>query len=193
MEPRIIAAAVRRFAGLGLDIVKVGLFPGGDPDGCLHALAAAAADGQRIVLVMFADRQPDFSMIERARQAGLTGIMLDTADKRGGGLREHLAQGRLESFVDRARAAGLVTGLAGSLAESDIPALLPLRPDYLGFRGALCRAGRTSGLDAARVRAVCARVRGAAAASAATAAAGAQRAAHSRVAAVPETSAAKST
>ena len=35
----------------------------------------------------------------------------------------------------------LLFGLAGSLREDDIEPLLPLRPDYLGFRGALT-AGR---------------------------------------------------
>lgn len=197
MEPATIAAAVERAGATGVDIVKVGLFPGGDREGCLLALAEAARQGRRIVLVMFADQEPDFSLIERGRDLGHVGIMLDTADKRGGGLRRHLDEARLAEFVARVRAAGLLCGLAGSLALADIPALLPLRPDYLGFRGALCRDGRTTAVDPARVRAVCAAVRGAGAAQpaavrAAIAAAGAQRAAHSRTAAGPETSAAKS-
>ena len=33
---------------------------------------------------------------------------------------------------------GLLTGLAGSLEAADVPRLLLLAPDYLGFRGALC-------------------------------------------------------
>jgi uncharacterized protein (UPF0264 family) len=193
MQPEVIAAAVARIAALGVDIVKVGLFSGGDRAGCLAALGAEATRGRRIVLVMFADQQPDFSVIERARDLGLAGVMLDTAEKQGGGLRDHLDSARLSEFVTRTRAAALLCGLAGSLRLEDIPALLPLRPDYLGFRGALCQAGRTGTLDPARVRAVCAAVRAQpAAASAATAAAGAQRAAHSHASAVPETSAAKS-
>lgn len=197
MEPGRIAAAVSRTAALGVDIVKVGVFPGGDPEGCLAVLADAAGQGRRIVLVMFADLGPDFALVERARDLGLAGVMLDTAEKGGGGLRRHLGPDRLASFVDRARSAGLLTGLAGSLAVSDIPALLPLRPDYLGFRGALCRGGRSGSLDQARVRAVCAAVRAeaapSAAASTATAAAGAQRAAHSRRSGAPATRLAKST
>jgi uncharacterized protein (UPF0264 family) len=193
MIPATLAAAVARTAALGVDIVKVGVFPGGDLDACLAALGAEAAKGTSIVAVMFADRQPDFATIERARASGLAGVMLDTADKRGGGLRQHLPFERLAEFVERARAARLVTGLAGSLRLEDVPALLPLRPDYLGFRGALCRDGRTGALEADRVRAVCAAVRGAAAVSAATAAAGAQRAAHSRTFRDPLTRLAKST
>jgi uncharacterized protein (UPF0264 family) len=197
MEPQPIAEAVDRVGGLGVDIVKVGLFPGGDRDGCLAALGAAAARGLRLVLVMFADQQPDFALIARARDFGLAGVMLDTADKSAGGLRTHLSDTQLAAFVSRAQAAGLLTGLAGSLAEADIPALLPLAPDYLGFRGALCRGGRAMALDAARVRAVCAAVRGAdqsgsAAVSAAIAAAGAQHAAQPQTSRGPLTRAAKS-
>lgn len=196
MDAARVAGAVARIGDLGVDIVKAGLFPGGDRGGCLAALGAAASRGRRLVLVMFADRQPDFALIERCRDLGLAGVMLDTADKAAGGLRRHLDGGQLAAFVARAKAAGLLTGLAGSLAIDDIPALLPLAPDYLGFRGALCRAGRVSGLDPARLDAVCTAVHGGrgqpAAISKATAAAGAQRAAQSRVSGGPSTSAAKS-
>lgn len=188
MEAALVDAAVARMAGLGVDIVKVGIFGGGDCDGCLAALGRHAQAGVRLVAVLFADQHPDFGLVERARMLGLTGIMLDTADKKGGGLRRHLSQSQLAEFVTRAHAAELLCGLAGSLGAADIPALLPLRPDYLGFRGALCRAGRTTALDPVLVREIAAAVRGAdqprsMAASTATAAAGAQRAAHSQASA----------
>jgi hypothetical protein len=43
----------------------------------------------------------------------------------------------------------MISGLAGSLRLADIPLLLPLAADYLGFRGALCEGGeRVEGLSA---------------------------------------------
>ncbi len=49
----------------------------------------------------------------------------------------------------------MTAGLAGSLEEPDIPRLLVLAPDLLGFRGALCGpGGRGAALDLGRVRAV---------------------------------------
>lgn len=198
MQAEIVSAAVAATAGLGVDIVKVGLFADGDREGCLKALGAHAARGIRLVAVMFADQRPDLALVERARDLGLYGVMLDTADKRGGGLRRHLDNLQLAEFVRRARAARLICGLAGSLQLADIPALLPLKPDYLGFRGALCSAGRTSALDPMLARAVYAAMSGtdqpaSPAANTATAAAGAQRAAHSRISARPPTRLAKST
>jgi uncharacterized protein (UPF0264 family) len=194
MQPALLAHAVAGIGDVGVDIVKVGIFPGGDAPGSLVALGRVAARGPGVVIVLFADRGPDFGLIEHAARAGLTGVMLDTADKGAGGLRAHLDDAHLLRFVARAREAGLVCGLAGSLRIDDVPALHALGADYLGFRGALCRESRTGTLDAERVRAVCAAVQGAEdAASAATATAGAQRAAHSRSSAPPSTRLAKST
>ena len=92
----------------------------------------------------------------------------------------------------------MLSGLAGSLGLADIAPLARHAPDYLGFRGALCKDGRTSTLDPERVRTVRTAIDQAAghqpsAARIATADAGAQRAAHSRVAGSPSTRLAKST
>jgi uncharacterized protein (UPF0264 family) len=196
MQPALVAERVAAIATLGVDFVKIGLYPDGDPAGCLAALGGLARRGTRVVVVLFADRQPDFSWIERVAKAGLAGIMLDTADKQGGGLRRHLSDGRLGDFVRRARDRGLITGLAGSLRLADIEPLRRLAPDYLGFRGALCAGGRGGTIDAAAIRAVRRALgspQAAAAISAAMHAAGAQRAAHSQSAASPVTRLAKST
>jgi uncharacterized protein (UPF0264 family) len=198
MQPRVVADAAARIAGLGVDIVKVGFFPGGDPEACIAALGQLAAGGARIVAVLFADTAPDFSLIDRLCDASFAGAMLDTADKRAGSLRRHMDDDRLGDFVDRVRRAGMISGLAGSLALDDVAPLRRLRPDYLGFRGALCSAGRTSALDVARVRKVRGAIDGAtgyqeSVARIATAVAGAQRAAHSLAAASPLTRSTKST
>jgi len=198
MRPRMVADAVARIADLGVDIVKVGLFAGGDAIACIAALAEQAARGTRIVAVLFADQAPDFAVIDRLHEAGFAGAMLDTADKRAGGLRRHLGDVLLGGFIERVSRRGMLSGLAGSLSLADVAPLARHGPDYLGFRGALCAAGRMSALDPARVRAVRAAIDQAAdhhpsAARIATAAAGAQRAAHSLVGASPSTRLEKST
>lgn len=154
MQPEILLAAADATAAAGVDIVKIGFFAGGDHDRCARALGRLAGAGTRLVAVMMADARPDFGLVPRLAEAGFHGVMLDTADKAAGGLRRHLDDAALAGFVAAARSAGLLTGLAGSLGVADIVPLARLAPDYLGFRGALCRAGRTSGLDPARFAAV---------------------------------------
>ncbi len=147
MEPAGLVTAARATAATGVAYVKVGFFAGGDHAACAEALAAVAADGARLVAVLMADQRPDLDLLPRLAAAGFAGAMLDTADKRAGGLRRHMGDTALARFVVTAQAQGLLCGLAGSLGLADIPPLAALGPDYLGFRGALCRGDRTGSLD----------------------------------------------
>jgi len=148
MEPATVVPAAREMAATGVDFVKIGLFPGGDWTGSIDALAPLAADGVRLVAVLFGDRAPDLEWLPRLAQAGFSGAMLDTMDKARGSLTAICPPGYLRDFVALVRNHGMLCGLAGSLRSTDIPPLLELAPDYLGFRGALCHGHRrTSGLD----------------------------------------------
>jgi dihydroneopterin aldolase len=146
MHPETIGEAVLETAACGVDYVKFGLFPDGDARRCLVALRPLALRVSLIV-VLFADRLPDFDAVAAAANMGAAGLMLDTADKGSGSLRAHLDPRRLANFVMEAKSHGLTVGLAGSLTAADVPLLLPLAPDLLGFRGALCCGSRAASLD----------------------------------------------
>ncbi|WP_454016352.1 (5-formylfuran-3-yl)methyl phosphate synthase [Azospirillum sp. Marseille-Q6669] len=156
MDPAAVAGRVAETSASGVDYVKIGLFPSGDPAGCVAALAPEARSGARIVAVLFADLWTDpGTLLPDIARAGLAGAMLDTAGKGSGGLLRHKTKEELARFLVQARSHGLLTGLAGSLRLDDIPALLPLAPDYLGFRTALCAgADRGGALDPAALAAV---------------------------------------
>jgi dihydroneopterin aldolase len=148
MMPAEMLAAAERTAVTGVNFVKAGFFSAPTQVACAHALTPLA---RRIplVAVLFADLEPDFTLIARLAECSFAGVMLDTARKNSGPLLRHLDLAALADFVRRSRAVGLFTGLAGSLREADVGTLLALDPDYLGFRGALCaEAERTSTLDA---------------------------------------------
>lgn len=150
-----LAAIIEAMAETGVDYVKVGLFPWQDVGAYVDALTRAADYGVAVIAVLFADQPRDDAMLDRLSGRDIAGVMLDTAGKDGRSLRDHLSDGQLRGFIERARGNGLLTGLAGSLRESDIAPLLRLQPDYLGFRGALCKAGqRIDRLDAAAYRRV---------------------------------------
>jgi len=154
LRPSVVTAAVESTAADGVDIVKIGVFPGA-VEATWAALQPLARGGLRLVAVVFADQAPDLvELPKRCAEAGFFGVMLDTADKAAGPLTAHLDPEALAAFVGRARGLGLASGLAGSLRLDDIPSLAPIGADYLGFRSALTIAGRSSGLDAAALRAV---------------------------------------
>ncbi|MBI1207532.1 MAG: hypothetical protein GC191_09630 [Azospirillum sp.] len=150
------AAAAQEMAATGVDFVKLGFFGGGPPGAILAALRPVAESGARLVGVLFADRPPPRGGVGVFAGTSLAGLMLDTTDKTEGSLRDCLHDATLGIFVSTTRRWNLLVGLAGSLSVDDIPALLPFRPDYLGFRGALTAGDRSAALDVtalARVRA----------------------------------------
>jgi (5-formylfuran-3-yl)methyl phosphate synthase len=147
MQPLIIYRAVEAMAAAGVDYVKVGLFPDQGREECIRALASLARL-TKVVGVMFADSGADVSLVPLMAESGFSGVMLDTANKGNRRLLDHADVASLDAFVRACRDQGLLSGLAGSLEAPDVPRLLMLAPDYLGFRGALCAAhDRKAGLD----------------------------------------------
>ncbi|OAI01146.1 (5-formylfuran-3-yl)methyl phosphate synthase [Methylomonas methanica] len=152
MQPELILPAVQAMAATGVNYVKIGFFPGGDWQTCIAGLQTLAEHGVALVAVLFADTRPDFSIIDVLAKAGFRGVMLDTADKQLGSLTRLMTLDELQMFVDKVASLGLLSGLAGSLRADDVAGLVPLSPDYLGFRGALCREhSRTAQLDVAQI------------------------------------------
>ncbi|MGE0386447.1 MAG: (5-formylfuran-3-yl)methyl phosphate synthase [Gammaproteobacteria bacterium] len=151
-----IHSRVAALVECGVDIVKVGIAVGQSRgDDVLDALRASIRNGAAIVVVLAADDGVDPRVLPALAAAGVAGAMLDTRDKTRGSLRDCVPEAELDAFVARARALGLVVGLAGSLRHRDIAPLLALGPDYLGFRGLLCAGARRAGvLDARAVAAV---------------------------------------
>ena len=133
---------IESMAATGVDIIKIGIFGKGINSTVLKMLHTFSKRNIRIVLVFFAEdlhENPDFSSLAGI---GITGVMVDTRNKKTGTLRQKISDNRLSEFVTSARKAGLMSGLAGSLGLEDVFPLLQMRPDYLGFRGALCRHSR---------------------------------------------------
>jgi uncharacterized protein (UPF0264 family) len=160
MVPEVVAKAVASMAATGVDYVKIGFFPGGDWVGVVEDLRPLVQAGTRLVAVLFGDCAPELHWVAALAGAGFTGAMLDTADKAKGSLREVCEPEFLRDFVAEARGRGLLCGLAGSLRAGDIPSLLALQPDYLGFRGALCGGNRTGAVDSELTQRIQGLVRG---------------------------------
>lgn len=153
-----IPSRVRAVAQAGLDYAKVGLFAQRPSLALLAAMGRASAMGTKVIAVCFAEAPPDANDIARLADCGLAGLMLDTASKEGPPLCELLPTADLRVFVQAVKARGLLCGLAGRLSLSDIPDLLPLGADYLGFRSALCGGlGREAAVDGEAARRLVAR------------------------------------
>ena len=125
------------FAAAGAALVKVGF--SGIASTAVAALLEAAVrgasaapvtrDGHHIgcgvVAVAYADAarvmslQPD-ALVAVAASAGASGVLLDTADKNGPGLRGLIAPNALARWVEAAHEAGLTVAVAGKLTADDL-------------------------------------------------------------------------
>ena len=158
--PALTAALLQRVAltaACGVDYVKVGVRPGAGASALLHALAACRA---QVVPVLIADDGLDPALCTQTLALPFSAVMLDTSDKQAGSLLARVAQRELQVFILAARASGQLVGLAGALRHDDLPALQRLAPDFAGFRSAVCAGDRTQALDAGRVQALRAQLRG---------------------------------
>ena len=154
MEPAGIVRAASALADAGVDYVKVALFAEPGREECIRALSTLARR-VKLVGVMFADQGFDVGLVPLLAESGFAGAMVDTVHKAGGRLLDHMSVAALGSFIEACRRHQLMGGLAGSLEAPDVPRLLLLTPDVLGFRGALCGDNdRTGRIDPAAVEAI---------------------------------------
>ena len=152
-DPRVVLPAVAALQQTGVDIIKIGYFPGDH-----HALTEALkeqARKQKLVAVLFADLAPDFRQLESLANCNFYGVMLDTAEKNNRGLLGSLSIKELKQFIENSRRHGLYCGLAGQLRLEDIARLVPLQPNYLGFRSALCEGSRNDNISLQAIHKLC--------------------------------------
>ena len=159
-----IEHAARAYAATGVTFVKIG-FGGIAESRSADLLAAAAVRGANagggghcgVVVTAYADAPrvgslAPSALVDVAARTGAAGVLLDTADKNGPGLRELIAPGALASWVAAAHEAGLLVALAGKLTAEDFAFVRDAGADVAGVRGAACDRGRAGRIVAERVR-----------------------------------------
>ncbi len=116
------------------------------------------------VAVAYADWQtaaapPPQDVVQEGWRLGCKAALVDTYDKRLGGLFDLWEDHELGSFIAWARSHGMLAVVAGSLTLESLPRALQNEPDLIAVRGAVCRAGRSSRLDPQRVAQIARRVK----------------------------------
>jgi len=120
----------------------------GGSGGRCGVIAVAYADAHRV-----ASLAPG-ALTAVAATGGAAGVLLDTADKDGPGLRDLLSPRALAAWVAQAHDARLLVALAGRLQIDDLGFVRDAGADIAGVRGAACEGGRTGRVTAAKVRAL---------------------------------------
>ena len=124
-------------------------------------LKAVLPRAEQAILAFYADYHrvdaPGWEEVFSAVQEfGLKRILIDTAVKDGKSLLDHLTLESLGEKIAQTHASGVQIAIAGSLRMKDLPQVIRLGADWIGFRGALCRdnTDRSSPIDAQLVESV---------------------------------------
>jgi uncharacterized protein (UPF0264 family) len=152
------------YAAAGAALVKLGFaFTAGESS--VEAVLAAAVDGAApsgVVAVAYADRLTIDAgvLIDIAARTNVHGVLLDTADKSGPGLRALIAPAALAEWIAHAHRRGLIAAVAGQLTAPDLSFVRDAGADIAGVRGAACDGGRQGRVSRKRVRSLIETVHG---------------------------------
>jgi uncharacterized protein (UPF0264 family) len=158
-----VERSAHAYVAAGAVLVKVG-FAGMVNPFRVGAILSAAVRGAEagnhkagVVAVAYADADrvasiPTDPLVDVASRAGAQGLLLDTADKTGPGLRGLVTPIALAQWVGKAHDAGLLVALAGQLTVDDLSFVREAGADIVGVRGAACEGGRNGRVTAERVR-----------------------------------------
>lgn len=166
--PHTAALAARGAALSGAGYVKVGLRGVrelGAAAALMRAVVEAVGPRTEVIAAAYADAgtldPPALApalLPELVARAGVSGALVDTFVKDGRGVYGWLAESDLRDLIACTRAAGATFALAGQL---ELGQLRRVAADVVGVRSAVClRGDRTARLDAGRVAAAVAELRG---------------------------------
>lgn len=170
-KPGTASLAALGLGSLGVDYVKAGLYGIGSEKEALvmgEKITRALKNSEsKVVLAGYAEYQElgsisPYKLPLVARKCGAAGVMIDTAEKNGRSLLEHLSLEDLKSFVDDAHGIGIFAALAGSLRLGDMELIKGTGCDIVGVRGAVCTGGDRLGgeIIAEKVRALKTKLKG---------------------------------
>lgn len=169
--PGMASMVCKGLAHCGVDYIKIGLFGSRTVDDAAFLLRAVKKavmmvnPAAEIIAVGYGDylslgTLSPSGILEAAELAGIGGVMLDTYIKDGKSLFNHLEADPLQEFIEKGKAGGLLTALAGSLREEHLDMLADIRPDIIGVRSAVCEnLNRKGVIDSRRIAGFSARVK----------------------------------
>ena len=146
MHPELIKNGIVRLQKFPLNFIKIGFFEADDYQSCLNEvkklvtmhLQSTHQKLPQFIAVLFAENNYPEDLLIRIKQAGFSGVMLDTLNKNGKTYLDHYSESELEILRHAALSNNLAFGMAGSLQFKHIDSSLKLKPEFLGFRGGVC-------------------------------------------------------
>ena len=97
--------------------------------------------------VLFADRTLDMNQIMNVSKLNYDGLMIDTVDKSSKCTLDLLNNDLLNNFVAECHSSNKFCGISGSMTYENIEYAMSFKPDFIGYRGALCSSSNRKNLQ----------------------------------------------
>lgn len=157
MQADLIVGQVAQLQKLPLSFIKIGFFATGNYQVCLDAIQKLESQSinvknQQLIAVLFAELDYPIDLLAKIKQAGFSGVMLDTMHKNGKTYQDYYPVRALNELLAQVTANQLLFGIAGSLQISHVKSAKKLMPYFMGFRGGVCAENkRQSSLDMQKI------------------------------------------
>ncbi len=132
---------------LGIEYIKIGIF---DIDHIKdHQLYLEKISSLEIkkVGVLFADRKLDINHVIKVCKLNYDGLMIDTVEKSSKCTLDLLNNDLLSNFVRECHKSNKFCGISGSMTYDKIECAMGFKPDFIGYRGALCSSSDRNNLE----------------------------------------------
>lgn len=159
--PCTIAQAVYAVASFGVNYVKIG-FKGCTNTNEAENLASTIVHSidkinTHIVVGCYADYEDNnilspFEILQAVKNTGISGILIDTLEKKGKNIFDYMSVEELKKFTNTAHDYKLLVALAGSIKYEHIDTLKKIGTDISGVRGAICDGDRMGMLNSEKIK-----------------------------------------
>ena len=142
---------LEKFDELNLDFIKFGLLSH-NFNSLYEKIKLVSLNKYKtdLVCVIFVDKDEKLkntkNKISYLKDSGINHILLDTFVKIKGDIFEFCDIEEIEAFINICKEYKIKTGIAGGLKEYQIPSIINLNPDIIGFRSAVCENRSRSGI-----------------------------------------------
>ncbi|GBE18469.1 hypothetical protein BMS3Abin16_01069 [archaeon BMS3Abin16] len=145
-KPGSASQAAYGLSKIGVNYIKAGLLVTNQKEAEKIAEAITKATEKtksKIILAAYADYKDTCTINPQtlpdiAEKTGAHGVMIDTYNKNGKTLFDHMTTEELTRFTQTAKTKKLITALAGTIQQKHIPKLKKINPDIIGIRSAVC-------------------------------------------------------
>ncbi len=142
-----IMKRIKLLDSLDIKYIKIGIFDFKEINEHKLFLEKTSILGIKKVGVLFADKELDIAQVTDACKLSYDGLMIDTIDKSSKCTLDILNNDLLSTFVKKCHKANKFCGISGSMSYENIEYAMSFKPDFIGYRGALCSLSNRKNIE----------------------------------------------